>query len=519
MESMITKSENPDPEREEGDRSKFTIFSEIGEIFKHSAVYGIGSIASKLIGFLMIPIYTRYLSPSDYGTIELLDLVVSISGLILYDLIIESVFRFYYKYQKQSDRNLVVSTAMITHIVVSLLMAGTALLFVDEISRIVIGSEKYSSYVTLSLLSFFFLQLNAIPLGLLRVQQKSVAYILASLSNLILGLSMNIFLIVFLQWGIWGVLCSNVISNGVISLFLVPWALKSVGVRFRIDRFKEMVQYGFPLIPAGLANFSLNFSNRFFLNRYISLGELGLFALGSRFSFMISVLIIQPFLDIWDAKMFQIQNRKDAKKLYAKVLTYSALVTLVACLGLSLTIDSVLKFLVAQEFRGASKVVPILAMGYFFQIFYYNFYVGLLINNKTHWLAGIMLVSALVNLILNAIWIPRFGMTGAAWAMAGSYLFMGTLTYFISSRIFRVDYEWKRILVMLMVAVVFYIGLGRIEIGNRMVMSLGLKVVGVGAFPVVLYFIGFFDTEEKNRMRRMGHQWTNRLLRLKGQSF
>lgn len=486
------------------------IFGEIRSILRHSMVYGLGSLTSKAIGFLMIPIYTRYLSPSDYGVIELLDLIVAIAGLILYDLIIEAVFRFYYQYQTPKERLTVVSTALLTHITVSLVIAGFAYILVNQIAGLVIGSESYSEYLKVSLFSFFFMQLNAIPIGFLRVQQKSVAYISASLANLLIGLFMNVYLIVVLQWGVWGVLYSNLISNAAIASFLLPFTFRQIGTGFDWVKLREMLNYGAPLIPAGLGNFSLNFSNRIFLSRFVSLGDLGVFTLGSRFAFMISVLVIQPFLDIWDAKMFEVKDRQDAKKLYARVLTYSTFVTLMAALGLSVVIEDVLKILVPVEFQEAYKVVPILCLGYFFQTFYYSFYVGLLLTKKTYWIAVILGLTAFVNLVLNALWIPAYGMLGAAWAMAISYLFMSGLTYFLAMNIYWVQYEWRRIATMTVVAVGLYGVLSRVTLGNDL-LSLFFKTLGTMTFPVLLYLLGFFDLEERSILKKVSTGLTEKL--------
>lgn len=496
------------------DPSGLDLFGEVKEILKHSTIYGLGNIASKAIGFVMIPIYTRFLTPSDYGIIELLDLIISILGLILYDLIIEAVFRFYYKYRDVADRQAVVSTALIMHIGISMIIAGIVYLLVDQITKVVIGPESYVKFLKLSLISFIFMQINAIPFGFLRVQQKSTLYISVSLTNLVIGLTLNILLIVEMQWGVWGVLYSNLISNGLAALILLPLTFRRIGIRFELHKMKEMFKYGVPLIPAGLSNFSLNFSNRIFLNRFVSLGEVGLFALGSRFGFMISVLIIQPFLDIWDAKMFEVADRQDAKKLYARILTYTVFVTMMAALILSVIIEDVMKIIVAEEFRAAHRVVPVISLGYLFQIFYYNFYARLLLTNRTHYVAGILGLSALVNIAVNWIWIPRYGMMGAAWAMAGSHLLVGFLTFLVASKVFPIDYEWRRIALMSIAAISIYIFLGRLDFDYAMV-SLVLKGLGAGTFPFLLYFLGFFYDEEINFIKNIVGRASSKMFRSK----
>ncbi|MGE5176185.1 MAG: lipopolysaccharide biosynthesis protein [Hyphomicrobiales bacterium] len=484
-----------------------SLFGELARILRHSSVYGLGSVSRKLIGFLMVPVYTRFLDPAAYGIVELLDLTLSIGGLVLYDLIIEALFRFYYLDEDPVRRRNLVSTALWTHVGLSVAAVGLTELFAGPVSRAVLGSTKYAPYLHVSLLTFVFMQINAIPLGYLRVRQRSTIYAAASLTSLVVGLTLNIVFIVIMHMGVWGVLYSNLAANALMAAWLLPMTARDVGFHWKPGAVTQMFRYGGPLIPAGIGNFSLNYSNRLFLNMYTALADVGLYALGAKFSFMMSVLIIQPFLNIWDAKMFEIADRSDAGTIYARVCTYSVFVTLFAALGLSLLIPDVLTWMVPPSFYPAAGIVPILSLGYVFQLLYYNFYVGLLIRNKTGKLAAVMVTCAVIGLALNRYLIQPFGLHGAAWSMCLSYVVLAGLCYAAAQATHRIPYEWSRLGKMAAIAAILFF-VGRSIHGPAPWVGPACRIAALVLFPAFLFAIRFFQSDEiellRSRLGRFG---------------
>ncbi len=489
---------------------KISILGEMKALLEHSLVYGLGNFASRAIGFLMIPIYTRYLTPADYGIIELVDLVLAVAGLILYELVVEAIFKFYYDYSDIKDKKELISSALIIHLMISLLVSGLALLYVDTASQLIFGSEEYRSYLLISFIGFIFMQFKAIPLGYLRIKQQPVMFVIVSLGSLILGLSLNIYLIVFRQMGVYGVLYSNLITNAVVAIALGIKTFVEVGSGFSWKKIVVMVKFGSPMIPSGIGMFSLNFSNRFFLTKYGTLTDVGLFALGARFGFMIHVMVIQPFLEIWDAKMFQIAKQANPEKIYARTLTYFTYVATFAALGMSLLIKDVLTIIADPSFINAYKIVPILSLGYLFMGFYYHFYVGILIKSKTIYIGIVNGATAILNFILNWIVIKHFGISGAAWVLCASYLMMSVATYVISYRLYPIKYEWARIFKIGIVAAGIYT-FSLMVSEDSMALSLSLRSMMLLGYPVLLGFMKFYRKEEIIKIKELPKMVTGKI--------
>jgi len=189
------------------------MFNVIKNVAKHSVIYGLSDMLSRAIGFIMIPIYTTYLTPSDYGTLELLDLTSYIIGLFLAMGIAQSVVRFYYEYKEPEKRNQMISVAMVTLWSVSAVMLVILFLLADKVSMLVFQTADYARFFNIIFITTVIGLSNEIPLTLLRIEEKSITYVSISLSKLVINLTLNILFIVKFHMGVQGILYSGLITG------------------------------------------------------------------------------------------------------------------------------------------------------------------------------------------------------------------------------------------------------------------------------------------------------------------
>lgn len=478
------------------------MFDELKSLFKHSVIYSIGNIMSRAIGFLMIPVYTRYLTPADYGTVEILTLTSTILSLILAMGLSSSVMRFYFDCNKEHEKKEVVSTALIFSLSVALTAVIVLLAFSSELSLLMFNSPGFSLYFKLIILSMFFEISLGVPQIYLRILDKSVMFTVVSIIQLIIGLSLNIYFIVLLKMGVLGVLYSMLFSGLVISVLMITYTFKNVHFHFSLEKLRPMLAYSLPLIPAGLSMFALNSGDRFLLKYFCDLQEVGIYSLGYKFAMVLGMLIGQPFYQVWSPHMFSIAKTKDAPRTYSRIFTYFVFVLVFAGLGLSVLIKDILKIMVTPKFFEAYKVVPIVVIGYIFYQVYYLLPIGIHLEKKTKWLAAIVTFAASVNVVLNWFLIPRYGMMGAAWVTAVSFLCLPVTTYFISRRYYFIHYEFKRIALILFSAVTLYLFANSIDTRN-VFLSIALKTGLVLLFPVVLYVVRFYHAEEIRKISEL----------------
>lgn len=478
------------------------MFEEIKSVGKHFLLYGLGNILNRIVSFILIPVYTHYLTTGEYGTLELLELTTYIAGMFLALGISQSVMRFYYDSEEPKKRREVVSTALLSIWAISLGGIGWFILFSPGISSLVFKTVSNAGLFRLIFLTMAFSLANEIPLSFIRAQQKSLLFTAISVSRLTLSLGLNILFIVGFGWGIRGIILSGVINQGIASIFLSAYTLKQTGISFSWVSLKEMMNYGLPYIPGGLGMFVLNFADRFFLQRFTSLSEVGIYSLGYKFGMVINPLVTDPFFSIWRPKMFEFAKREDAKDIYSVMLTYFLFLEIFLALGISVLIKDVLVIISSPEYRSAYKVVPLILLSYILWGGYFHMQVGILLEKKTKNIAYIVIISALSNLLLNYLLIRWIGMWGAALATLTSFGIMFLLNYVISSRIYYVRYEFGRIFKLLALAVVLYL----VSLGihtNSLFTSLLLKTFLALSFPFLLFFLQFYSPKEIQKIKEI----------------
>ncbi|MBU0701851.1 oligosaccharide flippase family protein [bacterium] len=481
------------------------MFEELKRFFGHSVVYGIGNIVGRLMGFLMIPVYTRYLSPKEYGLIEILDLNVCIISAVLIAGFAASLSKYYFYYKKEDDRKEVVSSALIFNVLTGFLGSLILFVFSRQFSLVFFKTDIYTYYFQLSFITLIFEACLSTPFAYLRVKEVSILYVTISILRMFLGLVLNIYFIVFLHMGILGVLYSGIIVGVISSLCLIYYTIKDVGISFSYSKLKEMFVFGVPLIPADLGMYLLNYLDRLFLNKFCSLGIIGVYALGCKLGMILNSLIGQPFTMIWVAFRFEIAEREDAKEIYARILTYFEFVLIFLTLGLIFFIKDIVSVIAGKEFLEAYKIVPLIAVSCLFFGANYVLRVGLYLEKKTKWVPITVWVPLILTVILSWIIIPKYNMMGAGIIKILSYFSMAATAWFISQRFYPISYEFKRILKMLLVAILLYL-ISFFLPAMPLWLSLIVKSLLTITFPILLYFFNFYDEKEKEKVREL---WLN----------
>lgn len=485
------------------------MLDELRKLLKHTGIYGAGTVLAKAVGFFMIPFYTHYLAPADYGTLELLDLSVTLIGLVLTTWMHTSIIRYYHDCDDRKDRNQAVSTMLIFGFVVGVVVAGCGIRFSHFLSALILKTPDLHSYVSLISLSLLVSSVNVVCLAYLRARQRSTLVVIAGLATMVLSLSLNIYFIAVQHSGAIGVLYSSVISNTLVTGALAVMTIRQVRLSFSYNKLTRMFVFGFPLIATAAAAFAVNFSDRFFLRHFSTISTVGIYALGYKFGFMLSLLMVQPFDMIWQSRVYEIAKENRGSTVFPRVFEYYCFLLVTAALGMSIVIKELVSVASAPDFHAAYKVVPIVALAYVFQGTNRFFLAGTYIAKKTMYLGPVGLASAGANIGLNLILIPRYGMLGAAWATAISFFFMSALSFLVSQRVYPIPYVFTRVLMVMGVATLLYLASGLVALPS-FALQVALKLALFAGFPMALYLIGFFDQGEVDRGKALAQQILNR---------
>lgn len=471
------------------------MFNQLLRLSKHSIVYGLGAAVSQVVAFFLIPLYTRYLTPSDYGVLEIFTVTMTVIGVIVPMGVTAGLAMSYYEHEDEERRKTALSTAYFFLTATSLCFALILIAAAGNFSSLLFESTHYTFYFQVIFLTLFFDTGVALSLLTLRVQEKSINYVAIALARLVISVGLNILFIVALRKGVLGILEAHLIASALIYCFLIPQLIKNAGFRFSTTKLKGMISYGIPYIPSNLAAWIMTLADRYFLQFLSTSTELGLYSIGYKFGMVINALVTAPFAAAWGPFFWSVAKEKNNKEIYSSVLTYFVLIGMFIALGLSVLSKEVLTIMATPPFYGAYKVVPLIALSYILLGCFSILFVGAGLEKKTKYAPLITGVGAIVNLGLNYLLIPSYGMMGAAIATVISYLLLPIGSYFISKRYYPIKYEWGRVVKIFIAAALVYAG-SIFIINDSAIIAGVLKLLILLGFPVLLYLFKFFKPEE-----------------------
>jgi O-antigen/teichoic acid export membrane protein len=489
--------------------------SAIRKLGKHTSIYMLGTIAGKFASFLLLPVYTRFLTPANYGVLEMLSVTTELTGIIVALGLSSSMLRYWSKYEDEAQKRKVISTTLGSTLLFAALGIGLALLFNPLLAKAALGKEAapYAFALLLSFVATFFEVSLVPPLDALRMQQLSGWFVGLSLARSIANMALTAYLVAIQKMGIYGSVWANVAIGGLSALLLLWYtAKKAGGIKISWPLLREMLGYGLPFVPTALAMYALFAASRFFLRKYQGLEAVGLFALGYKISSLLQVMVTAPFNRVWSWQMFEVEKEPHPEITVGRVMTYYVAGGAGCALLLAALSPDLLRVMASNHrYWSAYQVVPLLTLG---AIFYGAAWIsgtGFYLKNKTLQRTYVVFITAGLNIILNILLVPRYGAQGAAGAGALAFLALLIGSGWMTNKIFPVHWEWRRLLQAFgLAALLTLLALGSYRHWPALIPGAGIRLLLTLAFPVGLWATGFFTEEELTIVRR-------RLRRRKGE--
>jgi len=464
--------------------------TELKRLGKHSVIYGLGGLVSRILAVLLLPLYTRYLSPSDYGKVETLIALTTVIGIVLRMGIHSAFFRFYFDSAEPEHRRLVLRTSFWFTMAMATagLIVGVALS--PQISDLLFGTTDDAELVAAAFVGLWAGMNYEQLTSLFRVEERSTAFVAASLSNVLLTIGATLILVVALDKGPIGVIVGNFTGTLLVYAALVGYRREQLGLQFDRGLLREMNRFGTPLVPTALFLWVTNFSDRLFLVQLADVREVGLYSVGVRIASAM-VLLLTAFRLAWPAFAYSIEDEGEARRTYAYVLTYLVLVATWVATALALLSPWIVDWIAAPAFDESSRVVGPLAFAAVAFGAYIVVAIGVGRARRTQFNWVVTGVAAAVNIALNLLLIPPYGMMGAAVASVAAYMtiFVGMVWW--SQRIYPVPYQWRR------VTTAAGAGIALAAVGKLAGGGLPVAFLLVLAYPLALFLLGFYLPAER----------------------
>ncbi len=462
--------------------------------------YTASSLLSKLVAVALLPLYTRYLTPADYGAAEVMIAALTASSIVIRFGVIEALLRFYYLETERPER--VVATGFASLLWTTTAGAAIALVFAEPISEALLDRSD-AGLVRIAVGGLWVATLYEYLIALFRLDERARAYFFFTFANVALAVPLTVWLVVFEGLGAQGLLIGTYAAAIPFLVWLLIDARHRLAVVPDIPLLRRMMRFGLPTMPAELSLYALNFIDRIMLVRLAGLAEAGLYALAFRFSQAIQILV-RGFKLAWPPLAYSIREDDEARRVYAVIVTWYAAISAFAVIGMWLLARWLVRLLAAPDFFDAFEAIGPLCLG----AALYGLYLVLLVvlgrTGRTEFNFPATIAGTVVNIGLNLALIPEYGIAGAGFALVGSYIVVLVLMYAFTQRLFPIRWEWGRLAIVTASAAAFVVG-GELLLPTSGAVGLLSRTALWLGYPVLLWLVGFPTEVERGALARLLH--------------
>ena len=415
----------------------------IRELSKDSAIYGLGDVAVSLVNFLLLPLYVRYLTGTDYGILALLGAVEVVTKIVARWGLDGSFMRYFYDCETDADRQQLAST-----IFYFLLFGNAALFTISMLTAPWLARQLFSGEGTLALrlvlLNTFLLSFTFLPFHVLRIERRSGEFSVLTLARSILTVILRLILIVGLGQGVLGVVVADLVVTAILMGVLARRFLPLIGAMFSGLLLRETLAFGLPRLPHAAAQQIMAVGDKVILQMFRPLADVGMYAMGVSFGLTLK-LFLSAFESAWAPFYYSTAREPGAAAVFRTVTTYAVATLVLLAAGLAATARDLLDVMTNGLFVDAAPIVGWTALAVLIQGVYLLTSIGLNLTKQTKYYPVATVSAAAANVILNFALIPRFGLLGAAWANAIAYAVQTAIAFMFSQRFYPLQYEYRRV--------------------------------------------------------------------------
>lgn len=415
--------------------------ADLKRLFRHSGVYLIGNLFNRLGAFLLLPVYTGYLSVDEYGRLELLYSLSAVISVICSAGLAHSTLRFYFDRTIERERRRAIATGLTTVLVT--VSTGAAIMYAVRapVALWLLDDAAYATAISLTLAILVLELTTEVGFAYLRAREQSVFFVLLSVTRLLVQVALSFYLVVVRGEGMLGVLQANLISVLVIWVIVVGYTVRQCGIGVDTSLLPAMLRYSAPLALGSVVASLIASIDRFLLKDLLSLDAVGLYGLAMKFAVLLVFLVVEPFTRGYGPFRFSIMDQTDAPQIQAQAAHYMFVLAVVAGVGVAMVTPETLLLMSAPGYFAAHHLVPLLAVGMAVGGLGYCYETGILYRKRTSMLLYVNLAVLVVKTLANVLLIPLWGTVGAALAFVGAQVTYAGLVLRASQRLHHIPYQ------------------------------------------------------------------------------
>jgi O-antigen/teichoic acid export membrane protein len=482
---------------------------------RKSIIYGVGSVLVRGVSLFVLPLYTRFLSPSEYGTVALGTTLTALLSIVFPLGLQNAIGPFFYSEKSETERKRRCGTIWLTMVIAALVLAVLLDQLGAPLFTALFPKLSYSPFVRLAIWTAFLNVFALFPLNVAQIRERAGEYVFLTGASVIVTVAFVVVFVVFLHKGAYGYMLGALLANSVLAVPFIFLAMRESILRIDRRKLRPVLGFSLPLIVHGIASWALSLSDRAILQRYVSLFDLGVYSVGYQIG-SVMIMIGMAIANAWNPFLFRraAEAGESAKPGLSKLVTYFTMTIAVIAVFLCLFAREIIDLLSSQSFHAAYSIVPIVVAAYFWNSLYVVPAGFLLLEKKTNYLPIATVIAGILNVTLNFLFVPRFGIIAAAWSTFWAFLVLFLIVWLVALRTYPFPYEYGRISIVIAFAsalVLLGVAIATTDLGSVL-----LKLLLVATIPVALAWSPFLRDSERRALRSAVASARNRITRAAG---
>ena len=473
-------------------------------ILLHTLVYMLGLGASKGIAVALVPLYTRWLTQSEYAMWDLTTTSVLFAGAVIDMGMCTTLARLYIGSKEPEERAMATRTAMAVVIAMSMLFIAAGLAFGEPLAKWLLGDAARGDLIRLASISAAITVLGNIPLALLRAKHKSSLFSALCVIRALASLGFIYYFAYVRKWGVEGILVGDTLGLAVLALAGIATSPREFVPAFKRDWLVKVLVFGLPLVPIAVATLTTLVSDRYFLKTAVGLEQLAVYSLGTKVALLMS-LFAQALQVAWGPAAFSMAETPTARKDLADSFRLVCLGLALLALGLSAYAPELVRLFGPPSYREAYRIVPWISLSYALQSAVIIVSTNMVIVHRTGLVMLGYLAGAASKLALNALLIPIYGISGAAAATLGAYALQIAIGLWQTRRVYPVPYAHSQLLALVVATLAAALLLSLLGPASTPV-TIAIRTAVLAVFGIGLFMSPYVTTRERQQVINHGRR-------------
>jgi len=484
-----------------------SLFNDIRSSVKDSIIYSFGNLSTKILGFILIPLYTKYLSVEDYAILAIIEISAQFIVAVFGFRISSALLRLFWDEDYAHNQKAMFFTSLSFLTVISFISIVGFSFFSNTFSSLLFGSPDFSYPLILMFISSGMQIIALICLTQIRIDQKPLLFSISNFLRLIVTLGFTVYFIAYQNKNIEAIYEAQLIGYIIFFLSIFRFIKKRIEFKIEPHILRVMLAYSTPLIFAEIASVIFTITSRYCLNFLSTLHEVGIFSLGFKVANTLKVFIVSSVMLAISPMIFKKMNDPDAKRFYSKIMTYFSFGLMFFVLAISMFGKEIIHFLVNNKsYWDAHEVIPVLSLAIFFGMLKDVSLTGLHLTKRTKIISGIISSMAILNVFLNVHFIEIWQSLGAAFATLISQILFFSTIYYVAQKYYHIPYELLKVVKILLIGILLY-GIAVYSDQFGLIQRLIIKTSILIIYPIILYFWNFYDDIELLRLKQSWNKW------------